>query len=124
LLSTKETNIGLTAVFGIVKQNGGTLEVDSRPGQGTVVQIVFPAAPSPETWKEVMPKVMLAKGDETILLVVENEIERKLALSALPVSLSSLGGGIIGRGAYAHPAVQWNCSSHRESLGNARNRGM
>lgn len=45
LFSTKETNIGLglTAVFGIVKQNGGTLEVDSRPGQGTVVQIVFPA---------------------------------------------------------------------------------
>jgi two-component system cell cycle sensor histidine kinase/response regulator CckA len=46
LFSRKETNIGLglTAVFGIVKQNGGTLEVDSRPGQGTVVQIVFPAA--------------------------------------------------------------------------------
>ena len=45
LFSRKETNIGLglTAVFGIVKQNGGTLEVDSRPGQGTVVQIVFPA---------------------------------------------------------------------------------
>ena len=30
-----------------------------------------------------MPKAMLAKGDETILLVKENEIERKLALSAL-----------------------------------------
>ena len=30
-----------------------------------------------------MPKTMLAKGDETILLVEENEIERKLALSAL-----------------------------------------
>jgi two-component system cell cycle sensor histidine kinase/response regulator CckA len=30
-----------------------------------------------------MPKAMLAKGDETILLVEENEIERKLALSAL-----------------------------------------
>ncbi len=85
LFSTKETNIGLglTAVFGIVKQNGGTLEVDSRPGQGTAVQIVFPAVPAPVAREEVMPKAMLAKGDETILLVEENEIERKLALSTL-----------------------------------------
>lgn len=85
LFSTKETNIGLglTAVFGIVKQNGGTLEVDSRPGQGTVVQIVFPAVSAPVVREERMPKAMLAKGDETILLVEENEIERKLALSTL-----------------------------------------
>ena len=85
LFSTKETNIGLglTAVFGIVKQNGGTLEVDSRPGQGTAVQIVFPAVPAPMAREEMMPKAMLAKGDETILLVEENEIERKLALSTL-----------------------------------------
>ena len=42
--STKETNIGLglTAVYGIVKQNGGMVEVDSRPGQGTVVRVWLP----------------------------------------------------------------------------------
>lgn len=85
LFSTKETNIGLglTAVFGIVKQNGGTLEVDSRPGHGTVVRVVFPAVPPPMTREDMIPKAMLAKGDETILLVEENEIERKLALSTL-----------------------------------------
>ena len=85
LFSTKETNIGLglTAVFGIVKQNGGTLNVDSRPGQGTVVRVCFPAVPAPDGEKELVHKAMVAKGDETILLVEENEIERKLALSAL-----------------------------------------
>lgn len=85
LFSTKETNIGLglTAVFGIVKRNGGTLEVDSRPGHGTVVRVVLPAAPVSVSREETMPKAMLAKGDETILLVEENEIERKLALSTL-----------------------------------------
>ncbi len=83
--STKETNIGLglTAVYGIVKQNGGTVEVESRPGQGTVVRVFFPAVPAPATQEEMIPKVMLAKGNETILLVEEDEIERKLALSAL-----------------------------------------
>ncbi len=85
LFSTKETNIGLglTAVFGIVKQNGGTLEVDSRPGHGTVVRVVFPAVPPPMAREDMIQKAMLAKGDETILLVEENEIERKLALSTL-----------------------------------------
>jgi two-component system cell cycle sensor histidine kinase/response regulator CckA len=85
LFSTKETNIGLglTAVFGIVKQNGGILDVESRPGQGTVVRVILPVAPAPEAQEEMTPRTMLAKGDETILLVEENEIERKLARSVL-----------------------------------------
>ncbi|OQW32948.1 MAG: hypothetical protein A4E19_06255 [Nitrospira sp. SG-bin1] len=85
LFSTKETNIGLglTAVFGIVKQNGGRLEVDSRSGQGTSVRVIFPAATAPDIREEVIPRAMLSKGDETILLVEENEIERKLARSVL-----------------------------------------
>lgn len=83
--STKETNIGLglTAVFGIVKQNGGTLDVTSRPGRGTTVRLFFPAARPTEAREEPSSKAMLAKGNETILLVEENEIGRKLALSAL-----------------------------------------
>lgn len=83
--STKETNIGLglTAVYGIVRQNGGTVEVESRPGKGTVVRVFFPAVPAQAAREEMVPKTMLARGDETILLVEEDEIERKLALSAL-----------------------------------------
>ncbi|MBH0202131.1 MAG: response regulator [Nitrospira sp.] len=85
LFSTKETNIGLglTAVFGIVKQNGGRLDIESQPGQGTVVRVLFPAAPAQAVREEMTPKAMLAKGNETILLVEENEIERKLARSIL-----------------------------------------
>ncbi len=83
--STKETSIGLglTAVYGIVKRNGGTVEVESRPGQGTVVRVFFPAVPAPAVRAEMIPRTILARGDETILLVEEDEIERKLALSAL-----------------------------------------
>lgn len=83
--STKETNIGLglTAVYGIVKQNGGTVEVDSRPGQGTVVRVWLPGAMAAQAQEDPAPKAMLAKGDETILLVEEDEIARKLAGSML-----------------------------------------
>ncbi|MDH5318209.1 MAG: ATP-binding protein [Nitrospira sp.] len=83
--STKETNIGLglTAVFGIVKQNGGTLDVNSRPGKGTTVRLFFPAASATNMREEPSSKSLSAKGNETILLVEENEIGRKLALSAL-----------------------------------------
>lgn len=83
--STKETNIGLglTAVYGIVKQNGGAVEVESRPGQGTVVRVFFPAMPAQAAQEAMIPKPMLAREEETILLVEEDEIERKLALSAL-----------------------------------------
>lgn len=85
LFSTKEMNVGLglTAVFGIVKQHGGRLEVDSRPGKGTAVRVYFAAAAVPDRQEESLPKAMLAKGGETILLVEEDEIERKLAKSVL-----------------------------------------
>lgn len=83
--STKETNIGLglTAVYGIVKQNGGTVEVDSRPGQGTVVRVWLPGAKAANAQDEQIPKSMLARGNETILLVEEDEISRKLVGSML-----------------------------------------
>jgi signal transduction histidine kinase len=85
LFSTKEMNIGLglTAVFRIVKQHGGRLGVESRPGQGTVVRVSFPASSVSDGQEDSLPKSMLARGGETILLVEEDEIERKLAKSVL-----------------------------------------
>ncbi len=38
------TGLGLPSVYGIVKQHGGYVEIDSTPGQGTVVQMFFPRA--------------------------------------------------------------------------------
>lgn len=83
--STKEMNVGLglTAVYGIVKQSAGQVEVASQPGQGTVVRVALPLAgqgrsPAPSNLARVS-----AKGQETVLLVEPNEIERKLALSTL-----------------------------------------
>jgi two-component system, cell cycle sensor histidine kinase and response regulator CckA len=83
--STKEMNVGLglTAVYGIVKQSAGHVDVVSQPGQGTVVRVALPLvgpgrSPAPSNLARVS-----AKGQETILLVEPDEIDRKLALSTL-----------------------------------------
>ena len=83
--STKEMNVGLglTAVYGIVKQSAGQVDVVSRPSEGTVVRVALPLVrqgrpPAPSILAHVS-----AKGQETVLLVEPNEIDRKLALSTL-----------------------------------------
>jgi len=83
--STKEMNVGLglTAVYGIVKQSAGQVEVVSRPGEGTVVRVALPLV---RQGRLPAPSILangLAKGQETVLLVEPNEIDRKLALSTL-----------------------------------------
>jgi PAS domain S-box-containing protein len=41
--------LGLAAVYGIVAQSGGRTLVESQPGCGTVIKILFPALPVPES---------------------------------------------------------------------------
>ena len=83
--STKETNVGLglTSVYGIVRQHGGRVDVTSQPGQGTTVRIYLPALTGVVTATHPAEYSVAAKGQETVLLVEPHEIERKLALSTL-----------------------------------------
>jgi two-component system cell cycle sensor histidine kinase/response regulator CckA len=83
--STKEmyVGLGLTAVYGIMKQSAGEVEVVSRPGEGTVVRVTLPLVRQGRPPVPSIPANCSAKGQETILLVEPNEIDRKLALSTL-----------------------------------------
>ncbi len=83
--STKETNIGLglTAVYGIIKQHGGQVDVSSRPGKGTRVVLTLPLVKAAQEDGRQLEGKLAARGEETVLLVEPQEIERKLALSAL-----------------------------------------
>jgi signal transduction histidine kinase len=83
--STKEMNVGLglTAVYGIVKRSAGHVDVVSQPGEGTVVRIALPLVRQGRPPAPSIQAHIAAKGQETVLLVEPNEIDRKLALSTL-----------------------------------------
>ena len=81
--TTKEpgqgTGLGLATVYGIVKQNGGSIHVYSEMGKGTTFKIYFPPYESQEeTTSEDAIKSELPSGTETVLLV-----EDEVALLAL-----------------------------------------
>lgn len=77
------TGLGLSMVFGFVKQSGGHIDISSEVGQGTRVQLYFPrslhALPT-ETTLRYLPQ---RGGHETILVVEDNEAVRSSAVELL-----------------------------------------
>ncbi len=76
------TGLGLPTVYGIVRQSGGHVEVDSRPGQGTEFRIYLPrvsAAPAPSAPAAAAGAIPSARGGETVLLAEDEEDVRDLA---------------------------------------------
>ncbi|MFZ2633100.1 MAG: ATP-binding protein [Desulfosalsimonadaceae bacterium] len=64
------TGLGLSTVYGIVKQNNGFIYVYSEPGQGTTFEIHLPRHKAKAVqMRQEEPSAPAAKGNETILLV-------------------------------------------------------
>jgi PAS domain S-box-containing protein len=86
--TTKEpgrgTGLGLSTVFGIVRQSGGFITVDSTPGAGATFQVYLPrvaGAPTEVQRQTVAPQSV--RGSETILLVEDEEQVRTFAAQCL-----------------------------------------
>jgi signal transduction histidine kinase len=76
----KGTGLGLAMVYGIVRQSGGLVLVESELGRGSVMKILFPLAKGrPETPVPRKPLLVPEGGKEPILLVEDNDGLRRLA---------------------------------------------
>ncbi|MHB8959245.1 MAG: hybrid sensor histidine kinase/response regulator [Candidatus Limnocylindrales bacterium] len=84
----KGTGLGLATTYGIVKQSGGHIWIESRPGQGTSVRIHLPRiAETAESYVQHEATAAKPRGSETILLVEDYEAGRRF----LHRTLESLG---------------------------------
>ncbi|HLM99825.1 MAG TPA: response regulator [Bryobacteraceae bacterium] len=78
------TGLGLSTVYGIVKQSNCEIVVYSEPGHGTCVKIYFPVVteePVEDTLESLRSQVL--SGTETILLVEDDEAVRRLVRRTL-----------------------------------------
>ncbi len=83
--TTKEhgTGLGLATSYGIIKENGGDLRVESAPGKGTTFRIELPVAAQTADDLEAPSAKGVANGTETILLVEDEDGVRRVVETML-----------------------------------------
>lgn len=92
--TTKErghgTGLGLPTVYGIVRQAGGHIHVDSLPGKGARFVILIPAASGDLISRKKSPESIQKQGQKELILIVEDD-----------PSISDLTGKIVQKMGYS-----------------------
>ena len=80
----KGTGLGLATVYGIVRQTGGGISVETELGKGSTFRIYLPMVTAPVDYTKT-PSTPVEKSDnfETVLVVEDEEIVRDLVCAVL-----------------------------------------
>jgi CheY-like chemotaxis protein len=77
------TGLGLATVYGIVRQMGGMVRVDSARDRGTTFRLFFPETRDREVLTGPAARPETPRGTETVLLVEDDEAVRRLLIGTL-----------------------------------------
>ena len=78
----KGTGMGLAMVYGIVKNHGGTIRLESEPGKGTTFHCYLPLTDQ-SVREEVVKAAPMVRGSGKILVVDDEELLRDVACKLL-----------------------------------------
>jgi signal transduction histidine kinase len=94
------TGLGLSQIYGFVRQSGGIAQIDTAPGKGTTVQLCLPCyAQNPDNEASLVPE----RGKKAVLLVEDEPDVRAARRAASGPWLPGAGGGHRPGGAAPDP---------------------
>ena len=105
----KGTGLGLATVFGVVRQHGGSVAVQSTLGRGSTFEILLPALAKAAPGPAAAPKVV-ARGSETVLLVEDEPI----VCDAVTTTLERAGYRVLKAGNGPQALELWD--RHRDEI--------
>jgi signal transduction histidine kinase/ActR/RegA family two-component response regulator len=79
----KGSGLGLSMVYGFIRQSGGHARIYSEPGRGTVVRLYLPRAACPGPAPPATTEAHLPRGHEHILVVEDDPMVREHATALL-----------------------------------------
>jgi CheY-like chemotaxis protein len=79
----KGTGLGLATVYGIIKQSGGYVFVDSEPGSGATFRIYLPQTLETAAAEGAEPSRSAPRGTESVLVVEDEQLVREFAAKVL-----------------------------------------
>lgn len=67
------SGLGLSMVYGFVRQSGGQIELETAPGQGTTVRLLLPRAPEVAQPANLPAPIMPSISNDRLVLVLDDE---------------------------------------------------
>jgi signal transduction histidine kinase/ActR/RegA family two-component response regulator len=77
------TGLGLSMVYGFVKQSGGHIELYSEQGHGTTIRLYLPCAALPEAALDSAAAPLAQRGREQVLVVEDDALVRSYVMTHL-----------------------------------------